>query len=174
MWFERGESVVSARVEYTYQILESTVTLPSRPDLSPSTHFGVFDVEVVDVLVEDCERIRIGLDADFDEVRRIERCSEVRGVHGRENVTAAFGGVAVDVLFVLVNEGYSRFFGTRGFPSHPIHHFFTVVGGVVALRDIVGEHVDVLHIEAICDLEGALEALLVSLEVVGDTDLPDG
>src|SRR5687767_4893430 len=78
------------------------------------------------------------------------------------------------MLLVLVQQRDVLPLGGRGELAQPVDHRVAVRGGVVTLRDEEREDADEWRLEAVGDLDGALKALEVGREVIGNADLADG
>lgn len=131
----------------------------------------VLDVDVVDVVLNDRPCLIKRLESGLHVVSCVVDCAVVRGVDAGDQILHALRGVAVDSLFIFVEEGDAA--GLCEF-DHCVgagEYFFAEVFGVVAFCNKEGEHADVFRAEELSDLNTVACALQVIFKRIGDVDL---
>ena len=80
--------------------------------------------------------------ADLEVIGRVEGVAEGGRVDGFEDLEHPGGGVAVDPLLVLEEQGHAPLGGDLGLLGHPAEDLVAVLRGVVACGDVVAEDPD--------------------------------
>ena len=87
---------------------------------------------------------------------------------------ATLRAVAVDVLFVLVEQDHLLGFGVVHKSAQTLKHLVPVVVGPAPLGDEKAEHADVAGVQNVGQLHHVFEVLKMAGKLLGNLDLPDG
>ena len=133
--------------------------------------FAILDVDIGDVAFQHIIRFERILGA-FHKVGKVEHGLEIRRNDAVEKRFAASCDVAVNALFVLMQQNNIVLFGVGHHFGKLFHHFvgFCVGFGFVHKET---EHTDILGIQHFRDLDRALEFLKMRVKIVGDLDFSD-
>ena len=172
MRLEGDETVETVGCERAHRLPELAITLAGRHHRAVSRQ-GVLHLEVGDVRGEHRVRLAERTHAALDEVGVVPGEGQRRTADRFDDVEAASGDVAEDILLVLVDQGDPGVRGDRGEVADAGDHLVAVVIGVGIGGDEVGEHPDVGGAEEVRDLCGMTHPVQVRPVVVGDWDLAD-
>jgi hypothetical protein len=139
----------------------------------------VFDVEM-NRPVAGLEPAFPGIVAAKNVVGRVVHRSELWMVERGQQIQDSLRGIAVDAMFVFVEQANTSFLGNIEFATEPVEYFAAIrlpievtFGRSGRVRGIVAENANVAGLEDLAELDRASEALQVRLEGIADLDLAD-
>ena len=133
----------------------------------------VLDLDVLQVRPQHAESVGVRADPALHEVRGIPRQTQPLGPDRLHDVQATLRGVAVDVLFVLVQQDNVMAVGPIRKRRHAPYHLLPMPRSSVANRNEERKHPNVGRAQQICDMQRTIEATQVLVEVIADSDLAD-
>ena len=120
-----------------------------------------------------CEQlicIRIGLHAALHKIRRVKGGAHVGAVER----FAPCGGVAVNSLFVFMQQGQTASLRRVDEPVPPFQYLVGVIFRILPLGDKKAEHTNKFGLHHLSDLHDPLELVEVWAKFVANPDLADG
>src|SRR5690606_25398344 len=130
--------------------------------------YSILDMQVDDMVLKQFIRPGISLHITLDEVGRIEYEFQVVTAHFFCQVEAPPGSVAVDALFIFMQQRDACPFRRLLEPLPPFHDFSPVCFRLFSLGDIKTEHAYVPRLQNFCNLEGMPEQFHVRSEIICD------
>ena len=115
-----------------------------------------------------------GILAALNKVGKVKNGLEVIAVQLFHQVGAAVGHVAVDVLFVFMEQDQVLLFGLGDHGFEPAEHLVPVPGRVGTFRHEKAEYPDIAGVQGFGDGGYTAEFFQMGCKIVGDVDFADG